>query len=51
MFAIRFRPGAFDVSDPSPSSIVMIVFWVAFGAFFFGLTYGLLQIYVERAIL
>jgi ABC-type multidrug transport system ATPase subunit len=51
MFAILFRPGAFDFEDPSPSSMVMIGFWVVFGAFFFGLTYGLLQICTERAIL
>ena len=29
----------------------MILFWVTFGAFFFGLTYGLLQIVTEQAIL
>ena len=51
MFAILFRPGAFDVEDPSPSSMVMIGFWVVFAAFFFGLTYGLLQICTERSIL
>ena len=51
MFAILFRPGAFDVQDPSPSSMVMIGFWVVFAAFFFGLTYGLLQICTERTIL
>jgi ABC-type multidrug transport system ATPase subunit len=51
MFAVLFRPGAFDFADPSPSAIVMILFWVSFGAFFFGLTYGLLQICTERAIL
>jgi ABC-type multidrug transport system ATPase subunit len=51
MFAILFRPGAFDVHDPSPSSMVMIGFWVVFAAFFFGLTYGLLQICTERTIL
>ncbi len=50
MFAVLFRPGAFDFADPSPSAIVMIIFWVTFGAFFFGLTYGLLQICTERAI-
>jgi energy-coupling factor transporter ATP-binding protein EcfA2 len=50
MFAILFRPGAFDVEDPSPSSMVMIGFWVVFAAFFFGLTYGLLQICTERSI-
>ena len=51
MFAVLFRPGAFDVDDPSPSSMVMIGFWIVFAAFFFGLTYGLLQIVTERSIL
>jgi ABC-type multidrug transport system ATPase subunit len=51
MFVILFQPGAFDFEDPSPSSMVMIGFWVVFAAFFFGLTYGLLQICTERAIL
>ena len=51
MFAILFRPGAFDFEHPSPSSMVMIGFWVVFAAFFFGLTYGLLQICTERTIL
>jgi len=50
MFAILFRPGAFDVHNPSPSAILMIVFWIAFAAFFFGLTYGLLQVVTERPI-
>jgi ABC-type multidrug transport system ATPase subunit len=50
MFAVLFRPGAFDFHDPSPSSMVMIGFWVVFAAFFFGLTYGLLQICTERTI-
>jgi ABC-type multidrug transport system ATPase subunit len=51
MFAILFRPGAFDLRHPNPSSMVMIGFWVVFAAFFFGLTYGLLQICTERSIL
>jgi ABC-type multidrug transport system ATPase subunit len=51
MFAILFRPGAFDFRNPSPSSMVMVGFWVVFAAFFFGLTYGLLQICTERTIL
>jgi ABC-type multidrug transport system ATPase subunit len=51
MFAVLFRPGAFDVNDPSPSSMVMIGFWVVFAAFFFGITYGLLQICTEQTIL
>lgn len=51
MFAVLFQPGAFDVTDPSPNATVMILFWIAFGGFFFGLTYGLLQICAEFAIL
>jgi energy-coupling factor transporter ATP-binding protein EcfA2 len=51
MFAILFRPGAFDFQNPSPSSMVMVGFWVVFAAFFFGLTYGLLQICTEQSIL
>ena len=50
MFAVLFRPGAFDINSPNPSAIAMILFWVTFGAFFFGLTYGLLQIVTEWPI-
>ena len=51
MFVILFQPGAFAFSDPSPNAMIMIVYWVAFGGFFFGLTYGLLQICTELPIL
>jgi ABC-type multidrug transport system ATPase subunit len=51
MIVVLFRPGAFDLTDPSPNAAVMILFWVAFGSFFFGITYGLLQICPEFAIL
>jgi energy-coupling factor transporter ATP-binding protein EcfA2 len=51
MFAVLFRPGAFDPADPSPTAAVMIAFWVAFGGFFFGLTYGLLQICPELELI
>jgi ABC-type multidrug transport system ATPase subunit len=50
MFAMLFKGGAFDAGNPNPSAAIMIVFWVAFGAFFFGLTYGLLQICTEFPI-
>src|SRR4051794_38496943 len=50
MFAVLFRPGAFGFANPNPSAIAMILFWVTFGAFFFGLTYGLLQIVTEWPI-
>src|SRR3954452_11386020 len=50
MFAVLFRPRMFDVAHPSPSAMVMIGFWIVFAAFFFGLTYALLQIVTERSI-
>ncbi len=50
MFAMLFQAGAFDPGTPTPSASIMIVFWVAFGSFFFGLTYGLLQICTEFPI-
>jgi ABC-type multidrug transport system ATPase subunit len=51
MFAVLFRSGAFAFAHPNPSAVIMIVFWIAFGGFFFGLTYGLLQICTEMPIL
>jgi hypothetical protein len=51
MFVMLFRAGAFAVDRPDPATTVMILFWIAFGVFFFGLTYGLLQICAELAIL
>ncbi|MFE9987447.1 ABC transporter permease [Streptomyces sp. NPDC005381] len=51
MFAVLFRAGAFDPASPDPGSTAMIMFWIAFGAFFFGLTYGLLQICTELPVL
>jgi ABC-type multidrug transport system ATPase subunit len=50
MFAVLFRPGAFDPANPNPGATLMILYWVAFAAFFFGLTYGLLMICTEVAI-
>ncbi|WP_328462692.1 ATP-binding cassette domain-containing protein [Streptomyces sp. NBC_00448] len=50
MFALLFRPGAFDPAAPSPGSAAMILFWIAFGGFFFGLTYGLLQVSTELPV-
>jgi ABC-type multidrug transport system ATPase subunit/ABC-type transport system involved in multi-copper enzyme maturation permease subunit len=50
MFVILFRRGSFDFDSPSPSAALMILFWMAFNSFFFGLTYGLLQICTEIPI-
>jgi ABC-type multidrug transport system ATPase subunit len=50
MFIMLFQPGAFDFQHPSPPAVLQILYWIAFAAFFFGLTYGLLQIATEIAI-
>jgi len=50
MYALLFQPGAFDLAHPSPTAMIQIGYWVVFASFFFGLTYGLLQICTERAI-
>ena len=51
MMAVLFRPGAFaDLRADSPGPVQM-VFWIAFDGFFFGLTYGLLQIVGEMSVL
>ena len=50
MMAVLFRPGAFDGHGAADVGPAQIVFWVAFAGFFFGLTYGLLQIVGEQAI-
>ena len=51
MFAILFQRGAFAADQTSPTSAIMIAFWIVFGGFFFGLTYGLLQIVPEVAVM
>ena len=50
MFLMLFRAGAFEPATASPSTSLMVLFWIAFGGFFFGLTYGLLQICTELPI-
>ncbi len=50
MYTLLFQPGAFDLASPSPTAMIQIGYWVVFASFFFGLTYGLLQICTERAI-
>jgi ABC-type multidrug transport system ATPase subunit len=49
MFVILFRPGAFD-RPGDPLAAVGTTYWLAFAAFFFGLTYGLLQVVTEMAV-
>jgi ABC-type multidrug transport system ATPase subunit len=50
MFAILFRRGALTPGG-DPTGAVMEAYWLAFAGFFFGLTYGLLQICTEIPIL
>jgi hypothetical protein len=51
MFVVLFRPGAYDPERGDPLAAVSITYWLAFSAFFFGLTYGLLQVCTEIAVL
>jgi ABC transport system ATP-binding/permease protein len=50
MMATLFKRGAFDTHSAADLSPAQIVFWIAFDGFFFGLTYGLLQIVGEMAV-
>jgi ABC-type multidrug transport system ATPase subunit len=50
MFAILFQPDALSPGG-DPTGAVMEAYWLAFGGFFFGLTYGLLQVCTEVPIL
>ena len=49
MLAILFEPGGFDADVADRATGGMVAFWIAFAAFFFGLTFGLLQIVTEFA--
>jgi len=50
MFAVLFQPGAL-VAGGDATGAVMEAYWLAFAGFFFGLTYGLLQVVTEVPIL
>jgi ABC-type multidrug transport system ATPase subunit len=50
MFAMLFRPGALDPASLDATAAISTTYWMAFAAFFFGLTYGLLQICTELPI-
>jgi len=50
MFAVLFQPGAFGPGADSTGA-VMEAYWLAFAGFFFGLTYGLLQVCTEVPVL
>ena len=50
MMGMLFQPGAFAPHSAADVGPAQIVFWIAFAGFFFGLTYGLLQIVGEMAV-
>ncbi|OBG36523.1 ABC transporter ATP-binding protein [Mycobacterium sp. E3198] len=50
MMATLFKRGAFDPGRAAGAGPAQMVFWIAFDGFFFGLTYGLLQIVGEMAV-
>ena len=49
MFAVLFKPGALTAGG-DPTGAVMEAYWLAFAGFFFGLTFGLLQVVTEVPI-
>jgi ABC-type multidrug transport system ATPase subunit len=51
MMSTLFQPGALTSHGAAGIGSTQIVFWMAFAGFFFGLTYGLLQIVGETAVL
>ena len=50
MFAVLFRPGAF-AAGADPTGAVQVAYWLSFSGFFFGLTFGLLQVTTEVPVL
>ena len=50
MMAVLFQPGAFEHRTRRSVGPAQTVFWIAFAGFFFGLTFGLLQIVGELAV-
>jgi hypothetical protein len=51
MFAVLFRPGGFRPGAAEQTAAVQVAFWLSFAGFFFGLTFGLLQVCTEVPVL
>lgn len=51
MFAVLFQPGSFDHRVADPTAAVQVAYWLSFAGFFFGLTFGLLQVSTEVSVL
>jgi ABC-type multidrug transport system ATPase subunit len=50
MLAILFRPGSAGSAPMNPDIARALAYWLAFAGFFFGLTFGLLQVCTELSI-
>jgi hypothetical protein len=48
---VLFRPHALETVAGGPSTAPMVAYWLAFAGFFFGLTFGLLQVCAEVPVL
>jgi ABC transport system ATP-binding/permease protein len=51
MFAILFRRDSFAAGGGNSAAAVQISYWLSFAGFFFGLTFGLLQVCTEVSVL
>src|SRR3954452_3819902 len=51
MLGVLFKPGGFDVGATDPTAAVQVAYWLSFAGFFFGLTFGLLQVCTELPML
>jgi ABC-type multidrug transport system ATPase subunit len=47
MFVVLFQAGAVERDGPGSAAASMTAFWLSFASFFFGLTFGLLQVVTE----
>jgi ABC-type multidrug transport system ATPase subunit len=51
MFAVLFRAHGLDAGAADPTAAVQVAYWLSFSGFFFGLTFGLLQVCTEVPML
>src|SRR4051794_40452923 len=51
MFGVLFKSGGFDAGATDPTAAVQVAYWLSFAGFFFGLTFGLLQVCTELPML
>ena len=51
MFAVLFRTGSFGPHVTDPAAAIQVAYWLSFAGFFFGLTFGLLQVCTEVPVL